>query len=56
MPFEKRPFLKNTGLLIIARDKILNNFKSKIFPTKYLESEPEPAVFHIPKQTKLIYF
>ena len=27
-------FLKNAGLLISARDKILNSFKGKIFPTK----------------------
>ena len=41
MSVEKRSFLKNVGLLLSAREKILHNFKSKIFPTKNLESEPE---------------
>ena len=54
MPIEKRPFLKNTGLLLSARDKIHNNFKSKIFPGKNPEPEeqPETAVFDTPKPTK----
>ena len=50
MLVEKKSFLKNTGLLLSAREKIVNNFKSKLFPTRNLE--PEPAVFDVPKLTK----
>ena len=32
--FEKGSFLKNVVLFIGAREKILNNFKSKIYPIK----------------------
>lgn len=42
MPVEKITFKKNIGLLFSARQKILNNFKSKMFPTKNHESEPIP--------------
>ena len=58
MPVEKRSFLKNTRFLFRAREKILNNFRGKIFPTKNLdktatpEPEPEPAVFATPKPIK----
>ena len=34
-------FLKNVGLLLSAREKILNNSKSKIFSTKNIEPQPE---------------
>ena len=47
MAVQKGPFLMNAGLL-----KILNDFKSRIFPTKIFESEPEPTVFATPKPTK----
>ena len=56
MSVRKLLFLKNTGFLLSAREKILNNFKSKIFSTKNLESKPEPTVFDIPKHTKLTNF
>ena len=51
---EKRYFLDDVGLLISAREKILNNFKDKIFPTKNPEPElqPKPTVFDTPKSTK----
>ena len=52
MPVGKRPVLKNAGLLLSAREKILNNFKTNIFPTKIVESEPEPTLFATPKPTK----
>ena len=50
MSVEKRSFLKNTGLLLSAREKIC--FKSKIFPTKNPEPKPEPTVFDTSKSTK----
>ena len=45
LPVGKRSFLKNAGLFLRAREKILNNFKSKIFPTKNPEKilAPKPA-------------
>ena len=45
LPVGKRSFLNNAGLFLRAREKILNNFKSKIFPTKNPETilAPEPA-------------
>ena len=51
IPVEKKVFSKDTGLFPSAKEKILNNFKSEIFPTKnpakILTSEqaPEPTVF-----------
>ena len=45
MPVEKRSFLKNAGLLFRAREKILSNFITKIFPI--LESELKLAVFDL---------
>ena len=59
IPFEKRLFLKNAGLFIRAREKILNNFKSKISPMKNPDKTPTPdtaleptMVFDTPKPTK----
>ena len=54
LPVEKRSFLQNAGLFLSAREKILNNFKSKIFPTKNPEKilAPEPTVFDTLKPTK----
>ena len=62
IPFQKRSFLKNAGFFASAGEKNLNNFKSKIFPTKNSgkistpkpapKSEPEPTVFATPKPTK----
>ena len=49
MPVEKRSFLKNGRLFLRAREKIFNNFKSKIFPIKNQDENstpdavPEPA-------------
>ena len=40
MPAGKRSFLKNAELLLRAKEKILNNFKNKIFPTKILCQHP----------------
>ena len=37
IPVEKRSLLNNAGLFLSAREKILNNFKSKIFPAKDLD-------------------
>ena len=50
MAAEKISFLKNAGLLLSAREKILNKFKTKIFPTKTLKLEPEPTEITAPKQ------
>ena len=56
IPIEKIYFLTNVALLLCPREKVLDNFKIKVFPTKTLESEPEPehqlAVFATPKQKK----
>ena len=41
MPSEKKSFLKNAGLLLNAREKILNNLKRKLFPAKNIESEAD---------------
>ena len=44
---KKRPFLNNVGLFLSAREKVLNNFKSRIFsikdkiPTSQHEPTPE---------------
>ena len=50
---EKSPFLRNAVLFISARQKILNNFKGKIFPTRNPEPAPKPesTVFATPKST-----
>ena len=34
---EKKPFLNNLGLLLSARDKVLNSFKSRLFLLKKLD-------------------
>ena len=62
IPLERRSFLKNARLLLSARENVLNNFKSKIFPTTNSdeipttepapEPTPEPVVFDTPKPTK----
>ena len=57
LSFQKISFLENAGLLLNAREKNINNFKSKIFPTKNPDktplSEPTPdPVFVTPKLTK----
>ena len=50
---QKKSFLNNLDLFLSAREKILNNFKSKIFPIKNLgenpttEPTPESMVFDI---------
>ena len=31
---EKKSFLNNLGLLFSAREKVLNSFKSRLFPIK----------------------
>ena len=57
LSFQKISFLENAGLLLNEREKNINNFKSKIFPTKNPDktplSEPTPyPVFVTPKLTK----
>ena len=61
-PVDKRPFLTNVGLFLSGREKILNRFKSKMFPTKNLEKTPipeastdpssDPTLFGTPKPKK----
>ena len=53
-PVKKRCFLKNAELFLSVREKILNNFKSKIFSIKNSSQIPtlEPAVFDTPIPTK----
>ena len=65
-PFENKPFLKSVGFLFDVREKVLNSFKSDIFPIKHLGKIPtpkeipnskleptlNPAVFDTPKITK----
>ena len=36
----KKSFLNNLGLLFSAREKILNNFKRRLFPIKKLDKIP----------------
>ena len=40
---EKRSFLNNIGLFLSAREKILNNFRIKIFSTKNTIPAPKQA-------------
>ena len=53
-----KSFLKNARLFLSAREKILNNFKNKIFPIKNSDKilTPEPQLnqhaFARPKPTK----
>ena len=55
IPIEITSFLNNWGLFLSAREKILNNFKRKIFPITNLDKilAPEPTsystVFDAPK-------
>ena len=54
-PIGKQPFLKNVRFLLDARIKVLNSFKSNIFPLKNLtpdttsELTPHPTVLYTPK-------
>ena len=56
--YKKKPSLKNVGFLLNARKKLLNSFKSNIFPLKNStpestpEQSPNPPVFDTPKPTK----
>ena len=47
-------FYKNTRFLLDVREKVLNSFKSNVFPIE--DSTPDPTtdtpVFYTPKQTK----
>ena len=49
---EKKPYLKKSELLFSEKEKILNRFKGKIFPTKNTEPEPAPTVFATLKEKK----
>ena len=52
----KRGFFNNLGLLFSAREKLLNNFKSRLFPIKNLDkistSEPTPELEIEPTKQK----
>ena len=62
----KRVFLNNLGLLFSARENVINNFKSRLFPIKQIdkiptheptsesttETTPEPAIEPAIKPTK----
>ena len=37
---DKKSFLNNLGLLFSAREKVLNSFKSRLFPIKNLDTFP----------------
>ena len=62
VPLEKISFLSNAKLILSAREKILNSFKSKILPKKNvdntafieetLDPTPDLTVFDTSKQTK----
>ena len=53
---EKLPFIENVILLLDARGKVVNSFKSNLFPTEnsapdpILNPAPHPPVFYLPKQ------
>ena len=36
----KRSFLSNLGLFFSSREKVLNNFRSKLFPVRILDKIP----------------
>ena len=50
MPVQKRSFLKNVGLPLGAREKILDSFNSKIFPTKNFEHPNKNYWLHLHKK------
>ena len=56
MLVKKIRFIKKEGLLVSAREKIINTFKEKMLLTKYPKPEPEQkselTVFATPKPTK----
>ena len=66
MLVEKRSFLNNDRLFLSAKERVLNSFKSNIFPTKIPDKvptpnatpdptpdpTPKPIVFCTPKPTK----
>ena len=55
---KKTLFLNDLGLLFSAREKVLNSFKSRLFPIKNLdkiptrESAAEPAAEKTPSKNK----
>ena len=51
---KKSIFLNNLGLLLSAREKVLNSFKSRLFPIKNLDKIPtrEPAAEPAAQPTK----
>ena len=54
----KKRFIKNVAIFLDSREKILNSFKTKIFPITNLGKTPtpepntDPTVFDAPKPTK----
>ena len=38
----KRLFLNNLGLFVCTREKVINNFKSRLFPIKDLDKSSSP--------------
>ena len=53
---EKEFFLNNTRLFFSAREKVINNFKSRLFPVKKVEKLPtcEPTVELATEPTKQV--
>ena len=43
-------FLNNLGLLFSAKEKVLNSFKSRLFPIKEREQATEQATEQAPEQ------
>ena len=62
IPVERKIFLNNAELFVNAREKVINNFKSRILPMKNLDKIPtydptpdptlEATVFDTPKPIK----
>ena len=50
-PVEKRSFLNNIGLFIGRKEKVLKNFKSRIFPIKNIDEIAAPETGLAPKPT-----
>ena len=49
----KRLFLNNLGLFVCTREKVLNNFKSRLFPIKDLDkSSTREPTFESPFQPR----
>ena len=55
---KKKSFLNNLGILCSAREKVLNSFRSRLFPIKNLDKIPtnepatEPALVTKPRKAR----